>query len=410
MTGWPSKSCGVSGRSSDGQRVVGRDDGHQRLAQDDLRGQQRGVERRAREADVELAAADAVDLREGHPLGEQHLHVGQRGGQPAQQRAEDGDRGDGGEAEAYDARGARVDPTGQVPGALHQVEQPVGLVEEGRAGPGELDAAVVALEQLGAHGLLQLLDLARQRGLGHLQPLGRAAEVQLLGDRHEGPHLVEGDHPVRVVHDARRISFHAESGLDGHHRASLVSAVTPHSKEHSMRKHLSLGAVATVAVVALTACGGVQNTAGGGSDSGDYPSGAVEMPVGASAGGSSDLDQPTDLAGPLRRARRLLPGHQPRGRQRCARRRRGGQGRARRLHDLGPERVALRHHPAGRQRGRGHQHRRLRGRPGRLARRLRARRQQGQRLHLGRRPRRRRRRRSPTAPPASAPAPSSPAR
>lgn len=56
-----------------------------------------------------------------------------------------------------------------------------------------------------------------------------------------------------------------------------------------MRKHLSLGAVATFAVVALTACGGVQDTAGGGSDSGDYPTGAVEMPVGASAGGSSDL-------------------------------------------------------------------------------------------------------------------------
>jgi tripartite-type tricarboxylate transporter receptor subunit TctC len=54
-------------------------------------------------------------------------------------------------------------------------------------------------------------------------------------------------------------------------------------------RNLSLAAVATAAVLALGACGGVQNTAGGGSDSGEYPSGAVEMPVGASAGGSSDL-------------------------------------------------------------------------------------------------------------------------
>ena len=50
-----------------------------------------------------------------------------------------------------------------------------------------------------------------------------------------------------------------------------------------------LVALAGVASLALTACGGVKDTAGGGSDSGDYPSGAVEMPVGASAGGSSDL-------------------------------------------------------------------------------------------------------------------------
>ena len=57
-----------------------------------------------------------------------------------------------------------------------------------------------------------------------------------------------------------------------------------------MRKQtLSLAAVATGAALALTACGGVQNTAGGGSDSGEYPSGAVEMPVGADPGGSSDL-------------------------------------------------------------------------------------------------------------------------
>ena len=43
------------------------------------------------------------------------------------------------------------------------------------------------------------------------------------------------------------------------------------------------------AALVLSACGGVQTTAGGGSDSGDYPTGAVDMPVGASAGGSSDL-------------------------------------------------------------------------------------------------------------------------
>ncbi|MDG4663219.1 tripartite tricarboxylate transporter substrate binding protein [Mycobacterium sp. 236(2023)] len=48
-----------------------------------------------------------------------------------------------------------------------------------------------------------------------------------------------------------------------------------------------LAAVAVVGTV-LTACGGVQSTTGGGSGD-SYPTGPVEMYVGASAGGSSDL-------------------------------------------------------------------------------------------------------------------------
>jgi tripartite-type tricarboxylate transporter receptor subunit TctC len=56
-----------------------------------------------------------------------------------------------------------------------------------------------------------------------------------------------------------------------------------------MRKQtLSLAAVATGAALALSACGGV-STSTGGDDGGDYPSGTVEMYVGADPGGSSDL-------------------------------------------------------------------------------------------------------------------------
>lgn len=57
-----------------------------------------------------------------------------------------------------------------------------------------------------------------------------------------------------------------------------------------MRKQtLSLAAVATGAALALTACGGVSTTTGGGGDGESYPSGSVEMYVGADPGGSSDL-------------------------------------------------------------------------------------------------------------------------
>ena len=47
-------------------------------------------------------------------------------------------------------------------------------------------------------------------------------------------------------------------------------------------------AAATVVGMVLTACGGVETSTGGGSGTG-YPSGTVEMYVGASPGGSSDL-------------------------------------------------------------------------------------------------------------------------
>lgn len=48
-------------------------------------------------------------------------------------------------------------------------------------------------------------------------------------------------------------------------------------------------ALVGVSCLALAACGGVKNSSGGGGGGDDYPSGTVEMHVGASAGGSSDL-------------------------------------------------------------------------------------------------------------------------
>ena len=56
------------------------------------------------------------------------------------------------------------------------------------------------------------------------------------------------------------------------------------------RQHRLRAPLATLAAtcLVLSGCGGVQNSTGGDSG-GDYPSGTVEMYVGASAGGSSDL-------------------------------------------------------------------------------------------------------------------------
>jgi tripartite-type tricarboxylate transporter receptor subunit TctC len=57
----------------------------------------------------------------------------------------------------------------------------------------------------------------------------------------------------------------------------------------ALRRTRLLVAATAAAGLALSGCGGVQNTTGGNSSGGTYPSGTVEMYVGASAGGSSDL-------------------------------------------------------------------------------------------------------------------------
>src|SRR6476469_7870296 len=54
------------------------------------------------------------------------------------------------------------------------------------------------------------------------------------------------------------------------------------------RARAGLAASTALAATVLTACSGVQTSTGGGSGDG-WPSGTVEMYVGASAGGSSDL-------------------------------------------------------------------------------------------------------------------------
>ena len=68
-----------------------------------------------------------------------------------------------------------------------------------------------------------------------------------------------------------------------------------------MRKQTTFLAGLAAASLALTACGGVSTTTGG-DDGGDYPSGTVEMYVGADPGGSSDLISRAVVHGPQRRA------------------------------------------------------------------------------------------------------------
>src|SRR6185369_11294221 len=63
-----------------------------------------------------------------------------------------------------------------------------------RARVGELDAALVAVEEAHAELLLELADLLADRRLGDVQPLRGAAEVPLFGGSDEVPEVSELHH------------------------------------------------------------------------------------------------------------------------------------------------------------------------------------------------------------------------
>ena len=88
-------------------------------------------------------------------------------------------------------------------GLLHpfgEGEQLAGVGEEDRPPRGEGHVAAVAGEEPEADLALELPDLARQRRLAHVEPGGRPAEVELVGDRDEVAHEAQVEvHPSSLA-------------------------------------------------------------------------------------------------------------------------------------------------------------------------------------------------------------------
>ena len=131
------------------------------------------VEGRPGQAQVQFAGEQALDLLARDQFLEVDVDVGQDRGDLLQQRAQDAEAA--GRREADPERPERPEAMRRaVTGARSaSAMQPAGLVQEGASGGGQLDLAVVPLQQLGAHGLLQLLDLPAQRRLGHVRAVRR---------------------------------------------------------------------------------------------------------------------------------------------------------------------------------------------------------------------------------------------
>jgi hypothetical protein len=66
---------------------------------------------------------------------------------------------------------------------------------------------LLVCQQLHAELFLELADVEAQGRLRNEQPLGRAAEMQLLGDRREIAQLLQVHASLRFVNDKPRLSY-----------------------------------------------------------------------------------------------------------------------------------------------------------------------------------------------------------
>jgi hypothetical protein len=78
-------------------------------------------------------------------------------------------------------------------------ERRPGVPEQDLSGGRECDLACGSFQELDAEVAFQLTDRPGQRRLRHAQPLGRASEVEFLGDGDEIPELSD----LQIIHIAR---------------------------------------------------------------------------------------------------------------------------------------------------------------------------------------------------------------
>ena len=169
--------------------VAGRQRRHQRFGEDANLGEFRPVDGRAQQPDIDAAGQQRFGLFGAHHLLQRNVHIGQPRGADADQARQEAVAGGGGESQGDGAGLARRGaPRGQG-GAFGQPQDAPRLQQEDPARRGQLHHPAGAVQQLDPQHPFQQLDLPRQGRLGHVDPRGGPAEMQLLGRRHKAAQL-----------------------------------------------------------------------------------------------------------------------------------------------------------------------------------------------------------------------------
>lgn len=132
----------------------------------------------ARQCDVDGAVEDVVDASQ-QQLANVDVDAGEALAELAQHVGEQFARGRSVEADCQPRSTGNSDCLDRV---LCLAEQLAALSEKRLAGGGEVDVAAVALKQRHSELCFEAADLLAEGGLRDVQPFGRAAEVELLGD------------------------------------------------------------------------------------------------------------------------------------------------------------------------------------------------------------------------------------
>ena len=114
--------------------------------------------------------------------------------QPREQRRADLVAGGGRAAEPQRAEHAAPGPRRVGERRVDRRQRGAAVGEQPPPGLGQLDVAGRAHEQLDAELGLELPDRLAERRRGHVQPVGRAREAELLGDRDEVPQMAQLGH------------------------------------------------------------------------------------------------------------------------------------------------------------------------------------------------------------------------
>ena len=164
--------------------------------------------RRAHEADVEPPVLEPAQLLGRAQLAQAQRDLRRLGANGPQQLGDERVHRRAHEADGEPADLAALDAPRLARRVLDRGENVARALQERRPGGGQLDLALVAQQQRRAHLLLEPADLLAQRGLGHVQPFRRAAEVQLFRDGHEVAQMAELHAVIMVAID----EFHAREG------------------------------------------------------------------------------------------------------------------------------------------------------------------------------------------------------
>ena len=169
----------------------GRHGGDRALAREDLHVQPRIGHRERRQPEVGDARRQRADLVARRALAQLDVDLGMQRAEALDDAGDERQQRRAGEAHAQQAGLAVVDAPRVAPRPVEIAEDRPRVAQERLARGRHLHPAARARQQLAPELLLQQPDLVAQRRLGHVQPRGGPAEVQLLRHGHEISELPE---------------------------------------------------------------------------------------------------------------------------------------------------------------------------------------------------------------------------